>query len=398
MGDTIADTMFDKESDKESDSEEMTTKVDTTELDSVFTCPYHLEGEEAVSMKKNYILYMDVKKNTSNLRLGIALSDCTCKVYDVHSNFKAVTSIPAHDSPVVSVRFAPDNENLIYTGSQNEFIRLWDLRQSGDCVKHFKDTSSEAGSEKPLLSFDISCDGRFLSGGTELSEDAFLLFWDVRSTDLLGGYWESHTDDITQVMFHPSETSKMVSGSTDGLVNVYDISQPTEEDALLFSLNTESSVEKINWHERERQQWYLSCITHTYDIKIWNQDEAIPYEFSREKLAPSAHVDADSLYVAGIHSLKDSNELLFLVGSNERKGDCLRSVKMDQKKLKPVTQFTGNKQIVRCSWYDPSSELLLTAGESGILSLWKPGQEHTEMQQNELKMTSKTKPHKIKPY
>lgn len=36
------------------------------------------------------------------------------------------------------IRFAPDNDNLIYTGSQNEFIRLWDLRQKGGCVKHFK--------------------------------------------------------------------------------------------------------------------------------------------------------------------------------------------------------------------------------------------------------------------
>ena len=31
-------------------------------------------------------------------------------------------------------------------------------------------------------------------------------------------------------------------------------------------------------------------------------------------------MDAESLYVAGIHSLKDSDELLFLVGSNKRKG------------------------------------------------------------------------------
>jgi hypothetical protein len=64
---------------------------------------------------------------------------------------------------------------------------------------------------KPLSDFDIASNGRFICGGTELiHEDAFLLFWDVRSTDLLGGYWESHTDDITQVSSfmtrHPNET------------------------------------------------------------------------------------------------------------------------------------------------------------------------------------------------
>jgi hypothetical protein len=53
---------------------------------------------------------------------------------------------------------------------------------------------------KPFADFDIAGDGRFMCGGTELvHDDAFLLFWDIRSTNLLGGYWESHTDVVTQV-------------------------------------------------------------------------------------------------------------------------------------------------------------------------------------------------------
>lgn len=53
---------------------------------------------------------------------------------------------------------------------------------------------------KPLSDFDIAVDGHFMCGGTELIHgDAFLLFWDTRSTNLLGGYWESHTDIVTQV-------------------------------------------------------------------------------------------------------------------------------------------------------------------------------------------------------
>jgi len=53
---------------------------------------------------------------------------------------------------------------------------------------------------KPLSCFDISCDGRFLVAGTEVfKDDAFLLFWDIRTTNLLGGYWDTHQEDITQV-------------------------------------------------------------------------------------------------------------------------------------------------------------------------------------------------------
>lgn len=55
-------------------------------------------------------------------------------------------------------------------------------------------------SVKPLSCFDVSCGGRFLAGGTDvLKDDAFILFWDIRSTKLLGGYWDTHQGDITQV-------------------------------------------------------------------------------------------------------------------------------------------------------------------------------------------------------
>jgi len=59
------------------------------------------------------------------------------------------------------------------------------------------DTDAEL---KPLSCFDVSCDGRFLVAGTEVfKDDAFLLFWDIRTTNLLGGYWDTHQEDITQV-------------------------------------------------------------------------------------------------------------------------------------------------------------------------------------------------------
>lgn len=46
----------------------------------------------------------------------------------------------------------------------------------------------------------MSKSGHFLCAGTELFEgDAFLVFGDARSGKVLGGYWESHSDDITQV-------------------------------------------------------------------------------------------------------------------------------------------------------------------------------------------------------
>lgn len=55
---------------------------------------------------------------------------------------------------------------------------------------------------------DISCNGRILCAGSQLVEDdAYLVFWDNRLPKPLGGYWNSHTDDITQVILVPITTN-----------------------------------------------------------------------------------------------------------------------------------------------------------------------------------------------
>lgn len=62
------------------------------------------------------------------------------------------------------------------------------------------DTTTTA-SPKSVSCFDISPCDRLLAAGTDLTEgEAFILFWDVRNSNLLGAYWESHTDDITEVV------------------------------------------------------------------------------------------------------------------------------------------------------------------------------------------------------
>ena len=47
---------------------------------------------------------------------------------------------------------------------------------------------------------------------------------------------------VFQVKFHPTKPASLATGSTDGLVCVFDISQSSEEDALVTTLNSESSV------------------------------------------------------------------------------------------------------------------------------------------------------------
>lgn len=64
----------------------------------------------------------------------------------------------------------------------------------------FLDTTVEDNKFKTFNCFDVSSNDRLLTAGTDtIGGDAFILFWDTRKQNVLGGYWESHTDDITQV-------------------------------------------------------------------------------------------------------------------------------------------------------------------------------------------------------
>jgi len=101
----------------------------------------------------------------------------------------------------------------------------------------------------------------------------FYFFFDIRERTLLGAYWDSHEDDITDMKFHPKNPDFIVSGSTDGLVCVFDISKTDEDDALLCTLNTESSVGNIDWHENVFGKDLVSCITHTNDLQLFNMED-----------------------------------------------------------------------------------------------------------------------------
>ena len=66
---------------------------------------------------------------------------------------------------------------------------------------------------------------------------------DTRSpTTPLQTYTESHNDDITELQFHPTLPNRLLSGSTDSLVNIYDISIIDEDDALIQVHNHGSSI------------------------------------------------------------------------------------------------------------------------------------------------------------
>ncbi|RZF44797.1 hypothetical protein LSTR_LSTR000749 [Laodelphax striatellus] len=335
---------------------------------------YTIHGEEVVKENK-YVLNIAGCTRNSETKIACSTSDNTISIYKLNDSWHKLSETKVEEERVTCLRFIPEKNNQLCYSSTNGSIEQLDLRVGSHHVKKFLDTSNKGKEEKPILSFDVSSDGRFICAGTEVAGgDAFLLFWDVRSAKLLGGYWESHMEDITQVVFHPSKPNHLLTGAMDGLINVFDVSQSCEDDALITSLNTESSVERLSWIEQTSDGDVISCLTHPNDLQMWRESDSKPYaQFSREEIASAVNLKCpDTLYTVNVHKHQPTNNLMLLTGSNSGDSDWFRSAVVKEDSLRSVSQFIGNSQIVRDSWYDDKNDVLVTGGEKGIVTAWKP--------------------------
>ena len=226
-----------------------------TDYKDAFPSSYKfVTSKNLADTENSYVLHLTTNCNNSAIAAGLNTSKVA--VCDT-TTLSEKAFVKAHEGDLSGIKFSPENVNYLYTCSPQECIKLWDLRDYKSPARSFIDcsTPSENGNtntaipKKPMICFDVNRNDKFIAAGTEqVVKDAFLLFWDIGSGKMLGGYWESYGDDVTTVAFHPEDNDKLASGGTDGLINVFDVSQPTEDDALLTSINTESSIRELFWY------------------------------------------------------------------------------------------------------------------------------------------------------
>lgn len=69
-------------------------------------------------------------------------------------------------------------------------------------------------------------------------------------------YSEAHSDDITQLSFHPSPSLPhvLLSTSVDGLLNTYDVRIADEDDSVLSTSQVGSSLVSAGWMPLKGQE------------------------------------------------------------------------------------------------------------------------------------------------
>jgi len=348
------------------------------ELKNLYQQSYFCSARKAVGLEKLFVMHMDAHWQTD--RLACALSNNSIHLTTI-SDLSKLDTFLVHDQNIVDVHFNPVDPNCLYTGSNDGKIRTWDLRASKKHVQEFKDDSDTH--TKPLLSFDLNNQGQILCGGTErIRQDAFILFWDVRSTNILKSYSDCHDDDVSHVQFHPEKADVLASCSTDCLINIFDTGMDDEDDALQNSLNSGTSCGRLQWlNSSISKTENLSVLTHTEDVQIWDVAEAaLRCSFTREEIRDSLkRRQTETCYAIRSFQLKKDAEPLILAGSSTPNRGCLRVLKLHGAKLEPYAILDDDKgknsQIVRCAKLNEADETILSAGEDGVINVWRPGHE-----------------------
>ncbi|XP_016929421.2 WD repeat-containing protein 89 [Drosophila suzukii] len=377
------------------------------ELAAEFQLKYKPQDETSVSLQREYVLSLAADEGFT--RVAVGLSSSAMHIYNLDAGAGKLANfsfLPPTDSPqpvsICGIRFLDEGPHNIVVGTTDGYVRLYDLRLKGEQARFkYRHKYQEWPVPKSMCCFDRNANGRVICCGTEQFEsNAFLLFHDVRERRQMGCYCESHEDTVTSVRFHPQNPDLLATGSVDGLINIFDVKEAEEEDALMSTLNTESSVGRLEWHKNVYDKDIVSCITTTGDFKSYESEEGDEVaSFQRTDVtAAIRRKNAANFNLIGAHNQEDGGVFL-LAGTNFNKGEILRSVSVTNKnELQPLANFQGNKQIVRDSLFDSKKGLLITGGESGIVTVWSQDPSGTPGSSDKLKVKKEKKSRKKAPY
>lgn len=351
----------------------------------------------------------------SNACVASALSNKSIIIYDSSSGQVAQRIENAHEGPISQVLFFPweygsveggeTNQNsnhlpLLISACQDGTVKVFDLRTKSLSSAI---TTKLALPNEQALCVSLGYGGTLAAVGTSKARVSFLDFRYTSETNptgaLIGSYVDAHTEEVTQVKFQSFSNSfgqtktVLATASEDGLLSIHDPSQPSEDAAILSTLNVGAPLRQIGFFGPNREGIY--ALTGNETMSVWHWDSAqrvsevggmglrgllsdavakIGFNIHRNSVeylvgCTWAYVHCDQETPQSTSSLK---ALHLLAGNSEGDGYLFR---IDADQITPLVHLNGgHKGCIRdFCWIDNGSagqQRLVTGGEDARLCEW----------------------------
>ena len=313
--------------------------------------------------------------------LAVISSDDSLRIFDV----KTLDPVPSgtiksvHSSVTAVTKFASDTYfPILLTCGRDGRVRGWDTRTGSKAVELV------APKEEPLSALACDVNLQAVVAGTELQRDGpgdvNIYGWDIRSPDsIVLNYAESHTDTITELSFLPKSGSTaglLLSGSTDGLINIYDTSKTDEDDAVLQVLNHKSAIH------------HAGCLGN--EIYALGTDETL--SFYAKQVSETENEDQHPVHLGDIREELDCNYVVnivrdlgttILAAGNYSEDPHVDLIPLVKNSTSSSVGWTPNRregarlvgghgqEVIRDVVFLAGQNAAVTCGEDGMVRLWK---------------------------
>eukprot|EP00755_Sulcionema_specki_P009087 Sspe_Gene.42681::Locus_20752_Transcript_1_1_Confidence_1.000_Length_1379::g.42681::m.42681 len=145
-----------------------------------------------------------------------------------------------HNDAIRDIRFDKENEHLLWTADAEGQVVQWDTRTaSGTVLPIYPNDPSR------LFSFDVSAAGFHIT----LGDGGDVVLYDARNPgEAVLRFDDFHSDDITQVRYHPVMPNILCTGGEDALVLALDTNVPEENDITQWVFSTRDPVSRLTFH------------------------------------------------------------------------------------------------------------------------------------------------------
>ncbi|SPO02184.1 related to WD40 repeat protein [Cephalotrichum gorgonifer] len=260
------------------------------------------------------------------------------------------------------------SDGVVCTAGEAGGVSVWDLR-AGSRVASFQ------GVDAPIISLACDASSHSIAVGTELHDhNASIVIWDVRAAASQKRlYTEVHSDDITELKFHPNDPSILLSGSTDGLVNLCDTRIADEDEVVIQTFNHGASIHHAGFLSNTE----VYALSHDERFAVYSGAE----EHERGVAIKDFGDVRESLgcqYVAGATTKVDGSGGILGVGSHDQQMFSLvhfakngAAWEMDGGNRVNLPGAHG-EEIVRGFCFFDEQQVVYTCGEDGKVKAWHP--------------------------